>query len=122
MFLFSYMLLVRFTPNNNFTGTTTFSYKLSDGITESGFSSVRFNVSESRGELSNPVESIVVDGDTEDWSSVTPYRDHSPNSQSKISWKNASVAHSEDKVYLRYENRFDIASFNSTNFLFGIIF
>lgn len=108
-------LLVRFTPDNNFSGTTVFSYRLSDGIIESGFSSVTFNVSESRNELSNPVESIVVDGNTEDWSSTTSFRNHSPNSQSKISWDNATVAHSNDTVYLRYKNRNDIAGFNGND-------
>lgn len=110
-------LLVRFTPNNNFTGSTFFAYRLSDGITESAVTSVTFKVQESRGVLSNPVESIVIDGDAEDWASTTPFRDNSPNSQSKISWKNASVAHSDDTIYLRYENINDIASFNGENYL-----
>ncbi|GAA0409187.1 hypothetical protein GCM10009133_17150 [Cocleimonas flava] len=103
--------VIFYSPNQGFVGEDTFTYKASDSVDDSRIATVTFNVVEdnSLDSYSNVVddESMVIDGQISEWDSVKAFTDidRIVQTASGPDWINASLAHSNDNLYLYQKNR-----------------
>jgi hypothetical protein len=104
-------LTVQYTPDQNYTGTDKFRYRVNDGTANSNIATVSINVvGDNPGTvISNPVVNggITVNGNRSDWNALRLFAndpDDIPAGQ-RIDWLRAGLAHSNDRVYVLYENR-----------------
>lgn len=105
-------LTVQYTPNQNYTGADSFRYRVNDGTVNSNTATVSINViNDNPGNgISNKVVNggITVNGNRSDWNSLTLFSDDPDDisgSANTIDWLRAGLAHSNDTVYLMYQNR-----------------
>ncbi len=109
---------ITYTPDNGFTGADNFSFSVNDGSQTSVPATVSISVrAEQTGILSNPVNSITIDGNNNDWASVTAYEDDPDDisgSGNTIDWKNVAIAHNADKLFISYRNRNQIEAGTGT--------
>ena len=105
-------LVVSYTPNTNYNGTDTFSFKVNDGQVDSNTSTVSLEVVPvvvSEG-VSNLVinSGITVNGNNGDWNGLTMFdadpADIAVSTSNVIDYLSAGMAHSNDTVYLTYQN------------------
>lgn len=109
-------LQVQFTPNQNYTGADSFSYRASDGIAVSNVATVTINVvaPNTSNVISNSVTNaaITVNGNNSEWSNLDLYatdpNDIATDNSNHINWAQAGIAHSNDTVYLMYRNHGNI--------------
>ncbi len=99
---------VVYTPDASFVGQDHFTFKVNNGTAESATVTVTINVTGSQaGGISNLVSSINVNGNPEEWASLTAFASD-PNdtsgSNNIINWQRATMAHNASKIYLMYEN------------------
>ena len=106
-------LTVAYTPNVNYQGADSFSFKVNDGQLDSNTATVTLEVVPVQlGDgVSNPVVigSITIDGNNSDWNNLTLFdedpADITTDSANPIDWLKAGMAHSTNSVYLTYQNR-----------------
>ncbi|HIO91717.1 MAG TPA: hypothetical protein EYG68_02600 [Leucothrix mucor] len=103
---------VVYTPTSGFTGTDNFTYRVHDGAVNSEIATVSITVADSsNGEISNAVSSnsMTVDGSTQDWAALNNFPADSDSLGAEyfgeINWNNASMAHSDNTLYLLYGNK-----------------
>jgi len=109
---------VVYTPDTGFVGQDSFRFNASDGNTDSATVTVTINVTGSQtGVISNLVSSISVDGNLEEWGSLTAFVDD-PNDVSGtnniINWQRAAIAHNADTLYFMYKNHGAISVDNNS--------
>lgn len=97
-----------YTPDNDFVGSDSFSFKVNDGELDSNEATVSITVQgTNNGTVSNPVNSIQVDGNLTDWASLTSFG-ADPNdvtgAENKLDWLEGWAAHSTDNLYIAYKN------------------
>jgi hypothetical protein len=105
-------LFVQYTPDQNYVGEDTFTFRVNDGLDNSNVATVALNVIEDNtgNGISNPVISgaITINGNRTDWNNLTLFSDDpddvSGGAANSINWLRAGLAHSKDTVYLMYEN------------------
>lgn len=98
-----------YTPSTGFTGSDNFSFVVNDGSQNSDTATITLTIrAEQTGVISNPVNNITIDGITNDWIGLSPFADD-PNdisgSDNTIDWKNVTLAHNNDKLFILYNNR-----------------
>ena len=111
-----------YTANSGFVGQDSFTFNVSDGSSISETASVNINVTSTQnGAYSNLVNSINVDGNDTDWTTLTPYASDSNDisgSNNFINWQSAATAHSANTLYFLYQNYSAVnPSSNSGNFV-----
>ncbi|WP_146203417.1 Ig-like domain-containing protein [Leucothrix pacifica] len=98
-----------YTANTDYTGNDFFTFVVNDGSRDSAPATVNITVTETSHEaISNPVTGLSIDGNGDDWNSLTRFNDDAddmPLESDTINWQNASMAHSADTLYLLYRNR-----------------
>ena len=105
-------LSVSYTPNANYVGSDSFSFKVNDGVSDSNLATVLLEVfaDEPNEGISNQVVigGINVDGNNSDWNNLTLFdadpADIVTNNSNAIDWLSAGMAHSSETVYLTYQN------------------
>ena len=106
-------LTVSYTPNVNFQGADSFTYKVNDGELDSNSATVMLEVVpvQTNEGISNPVAigNISIDGNNSDWNNLTMFdsdpADIATNVTNPIDWLSAGMAHSINTVYLTYQNK-----------------
>ncbi|MEM7256455.1 MAG: Ig-like domain-containing protein, partial [Pseudomonadota bacterium] len=99
-----------YTPDANFVGADSFAYRVGDGAAFSTPATVSIVVADptvDNTDLSNPVGSILVDGNLEDWSGVAAFAadpDDIANNGTQIDWRQGWVAHNSNSLYIAYQN------------------
>jgi len=114
-------LNVQYTPNQNYTGTDSFRYRVNDGTVNSNTATVSINVVDDNPGtgISNHVVNggISVNGNSSDWNNLSLFAndpDDISGANNTIDWLRAGLAHSSDTVYLMYQNRGDIDQYNTS--------
>jgi len=115
-------LTVSYTPNVNYQGADSFSFKVNDGELDSNTATVTLEVvPEQTGEgISNSVVigGISIDGNNSDWNNLTLFdsdpADITTNLTNPIDWLGAGMAHSTNTVYLTYQNKGAVTPNNTT--------
>ena len=105
-------LSVAYTPNPNYRGSDSFSFKVNDGLIDSNEATVNLEIvaDESIEGISNSVVAggLNIDGNNTDWNGLTFFEsdpaDVANDQENPIDWLNAAMAHSSDTVYLTYNN------------------
>ena len=107
-------LHVSYTPDANYTGTDSFRFKVTDSHqASSNIATVSFTINAqppANSAISNPVVAggISIDGRRSDWNSLTLFEDDADdvntNASNPVNWRRAGIAHSQDKVYMMFEN------------------
>ncbi len=102
-----------YTPNSSFIGQDSFTFNVSDGSAVSANATVNINVTGTQnGAYSNPVSSISIDGNNEEWASLSAYTQDGNDiggTNNVIDWQRAATAHNGSDIYFMYE------SYNSIN-------
>lgn len=97
-----------YTPSAGFVGQDEFTFNVSDGSTTSETASVIINVTNTQnGVYSNLVNSINVDGNVSDWSTLSLYEVDPVDisgTNNFIDWQRAGTAHSANNIYFLYQN------------------
>ena len=97
-----------YTPSQGFIGQDEFTFNVSDNSDISSTASVIINVTNiQNGVYSNLVNSINVDGNSSDWSTLTLYPTDpldSSGDNNFIDWQRAGTAHNASSVYFLYQN------------------
>ncbi len=105
-------LVVSYTPNPNYNGTDSFSFKVNDGQVDSNTATVSLEIVPvvvNEG-ISNSVVNggITVNGNNGDWNGLTMFdadlADVAVSSSNVIDYLSAGMAHSNDTVYITYQN------------------
>lgn len=95
-----------------YAGSDSFSFNVNDGVVDSATVTVTINVTgASNGVYSNLVSSIVINGNNEEWSALTPFTSDSNDisgTNNYINWNYAAIAHNSDNLYFMYRNFGDI--------------
>ena len=115
-------LTVSYTPNVNYQGADSFSFKVNDGELDSNTATVTLEVVPVQtGEgISNSVVigGISIDGNNSDWNNLTLFdsdpADIATNATNPIDWLSAGMAHSTNTVYLTYQNKGAVTPNNTT--------
>lgn len=98
-----------YTPNSGYTGSDYFTFRANDGSLDSDIATVNITVTApSSDALSNAVTSLTVDGSSNDWGTLASFNDDPddmPLATDTMNWQSASMAHSDDSLYLLYRNR-----------------
>lgn len=98
-----------YTADATYIGNDFFTFVVNDGSQDSAAATVSITITEqSEAVLSNAVGSLTVDGNSNDWNSLTRFNDDPddmPLASDTINWQNATMAHSSDTLYLLYRNR-----------------
>jgi len=98
-----------YTPDSGYTGNDRFVFNVNNGSVDSVTATVSISITaSSNAAVSNNVPSLRIDGSVEDWNNLTAFSDDPddmPLSSDTINWQNATVAHSDDMLYLLYRNR-----------------
>ncbi len=109
---------VTYTPDDGFTGQDRFRFNANDGNSDSATVTVTINVTGSQtGVISNLVSSISVDGNIEEWSSLTSFADDPDDisgTNHVINWQRAAIAHNADTLYFMYKNNGAISADNNS--------
>ncbi len=115
-------LFVQYTPDQNYSGTDSFKFRVNDGKLNSNIATVSINVADNPGPhiISNYVVNggINVNGRSSDWNNLTLF-DTDPDdipsgSTNIIDWQQAGLAHSNDTIYLLYKNRGNVSPDGAT--------
>ncbi len=97
-----------YTPNSSFIGQDSFTFNVNDGTTNSETASVNINVTNVQNDVySNLVNSINVDGNADDWSTLSSFAadpDDISGANNFINWQSAAAAHSASNIYFLYQN------------------
>ncbi len=99
-----------YTPNGGFVGAESFAYRVNDGTSNSSPATVSITVTDpsiTATQQSNPVSSILVDGNLEDWSGVGAYpqdADDIADATNHIDWRQTWMAHNATSLYIAYQN------------------
>ncbi|WP_299871019.1 Ig-like domain-containing protein [uncultured Cocleimonas sp.] len=97
-----------YTPDNNFIGQDNFTFNVSDGNVDSSNATVNINVSGAQsGTYSNPVSSISIDGNNEEWASLSAYTQDGNDIggiNNVIDWQRAATSHNGSDIYFMYES------------------
>ena len=115
-------LTVSYSPDENYIGADSFSFKVNDGELDSNTATVTLEVvPEQTGEgISNPVVigGISIDGNNSDWNNLVMFNtdpaDIATNTTNPIDWLSAGMAHSSETVYLTYQNKGAVTPNNTT--------
>ncbi len=103
-----------YTPDVGFNGSDSFLFMVNDGTENSLTATVSIQVRANQtGIISNPVISIDIDANANDWSGLTRFESDPQDltgSGEIIDWQNIAAAHNADKLYLLYNNRNTIDS------------
>ena len=98
-----------YTPDADYIGSDSFKFIVNNGSQDSLAATVSIKVSAtSNVTLHNNVPNISIDGSIEDWNSLTAFSndpDDMTQPEDTINWQNATMAHSNDTLYLLYRNR-----------------
>ena len=105
-------LTVSYTPNANYQGADSFSFKVNDGELDSNTATVTLEVvpEQTGGEITNPVVigGISIDGNNSDWNNLNFFdvdpADITTNATNPIDWLSAGMAHSTNTIYVTYQN------------------
>ena len=100
-----------YTANNNYTGADSFKFRVNDGTVNSAIATVAITVTSGQvgGAVSNFVNSeITVNGNASDWNGLTRFSDDADDASGVIDWQNATLAHTDQNLYLLYTNRGNI--------------
>ncbi len=101
---------VVYAPASGFSGLDSFEFRASDAALNSDPAVVTLTidpVNPANANGSNPVASISIDGNLQDWAGLTPLAADSTDITStaeKIDWRQGYVAHSNTMLYLSYQN------------------
>ncbi len=99
---------VKYTPDASYVGQDHFTFNVNDGSAESATVTVTINVTgSSSGGISNLVSSININGNPEEWGSLTAFAtdpDDSSGTNNIINWKSVAMAHNATTLYLMYQN------------------
>ena len=99
---------VRYRSEAGFVGQDSFTFNVNDGSQDSATVTVTINVTgSSTGFASNLVSSISIDGNNQEWSSLTAFAndpDDVTGTNNRINWKKAAMAHNASQIYLMYQN------------------
>jgi len=104
-----------YTPQPNFTGVDTFAFVVSDSIQDSDPAVVSISVVgevEPANDASNPVRSIVLDGDLSDWTGLVPYSSDPidiSGENNTIDWRQVWMANTNDSIYLAWQSSTPVA-------------
>jgi len=94
--------------NFGFTGQDSFSFNVSDDTSTSETALVNINVTNvQNGVYSNLVNSINVDGNSNDWSTLSSFTvdsDDISGANNFIDWQRAVAAHNANNIYFLYQN------------------
>ena len=99
-----------YTPNGGFIGAESFAYRVSDGVSNSTPAVVSITVTDSAAsntQQSNPVSTILVDGNLEDWSGVGAYPQDAADvadATGHIDWRQSWMAHNNQSLFIAYQN------------------
>ncbi len=99
-----------YTPDNGFTGVDSFTFSVSDGELTSSNATVSIDVgSAPTGVISNPVNSLTIDGAINDWSGlqslgIDPADIYGVAANNPLDWREVWVAHSATDLYIAYKN------------------
>ena len=99
-----------YTPGADFSGADSFTFMVSDNQLDSETATVTIDVgSQTPGPISNPVSTLVVDGDLSDWNGLLslgtdPADVSGVSSSNPLDWRQAWVAHSATTIYIAYRN------------------
>ncbi|GAA0420587.1 hypothetical protein GCM10009133_31250 [Cocleimonas flava] len=97
-----------YVPNSNFIGQDSFTFNVNDGNAISSNATVSINVSGAEGgSYSNPVSSISIDGNNEEWASLSAYTQDGNDIggiNNVIDWQRAATAHNGSDIYFMYQS------------------
>ena len=99
---------LRYRSEAGFVGQDSFSFNVNDGTQDSATVTVTINVTGSNtGFTTNLVSSINIDGNNQEWSSLTAFvndPDDITGTNNRINWKKTAMAHNASQIYLMYQN------------------
>ncbi len=99
---------VVYKPDAAYVGQDHFTFNVSDGSSESATVTVTINVTGSQnGTISNLVSSIAIDGNAEEWGTLTAFAsdpNDSSGANNVIDWQRVTLAHNANTLYLMYQN------------------
>ncbi len=115
-------LVVEYQPSQNYTGSDSFRFRVNDGKANSNTSKVNVTVNATPvpSVISNHVVSgaITVNGISSDWNGLKLFAndpdDVPAGASNVIDWRNVGLAHSNNMVYLLFNNRGNMDSASST--------
>ncbi len=98
----------RYTPQTDFTGADSLTFKVNDGNLDSNTVTVTITVIETTTNgVSNPANGITIDGNIDEWSTLTSFG-HDPDdvsgSDNLLDWLECWMAHDDQNFYLAYRN------------------
>lgn len=98
-----------YTPDSGYTGRDSFTFVSNNGNLDSVTANISINITAtSNAAITNNVTNLSIDGSTDDWNNLTAFSndpDDMPLASDTINWQNATMAHSDDTLYLLYRNR-----------------
>ena len=115
-------LTLEYQPDQNYTGSDSFRFRVSDGTDLSNIATVNLNITARPPvtTISNHVISnaITVNGNSSDWSGLTLFAgdpdDIGSAANNVIDWLSAGLAHSSDTIYLLYKNQGNVSPDGTT--------
>ena len=96
-----------YTPNLDYIGNDSFTFKVNDGEFDSNTATVSIRVNQINDTISNPVSAITVDGNFSDWNGTISFGLDSNDvsgSNNLLDWLEGWIAHDETNFYVAFRN------------------